>query len=198
VFEIQNIETRLRAQYKNAIYNIRAGNGDESILITALDDFRANGISLDQFINSDLRSLKEKIQLITGLVAMGAKYIGYNSESLGLELGRTPDVDIYVFNFSESSRRDSKTWAKSISILYQLFQEDGPPSRILVRDCDATKEILDKPRIVLYRNAEMINGDIPGQRSQPTARYDKAGPNRRPETRFPHRGYHPVSCRGLQ
>ncbi|KAL4989590.1 hypothetical protein BDW68DRAFT_175730 [Aspergillus falconensis] len=174
VQQVQALESRLRTQYTNAISNVRAGKEDESVLWKALDDFQNTGTSLIHLTKLDFRPLREKIQLIAGLVSMGAEYIGFNSESFDHELGRTPDTDIYVFNFSQAARREDKEWSHNISIIYQLFREQSPSRRILLRDCDAMEEALDKSKIVLYRNAEVLIEDILEQRSKPMARYNSA------------------------
>ncbi|KAL3441270.1 hypothetical protein BJX65DRAFT_313944 [Aspergillus insuetus] len=119
---------------------------------------------------------------------MGAKYIGYNNETLAHELGSTRDLDIFVFSFTEAAWRGSENWAKIISILHQLLHEEGASSRILIRDCDATGETLDRPKIVLYRNAEMLNENILEQLGKPRARYrheKRDRPAHKPVSRIP-------------
>ncbi|KAL4860458.1 hypothetical protein BDV12DRAFT_205033 [Aspergillus spectabilis] len=46
LFQIQNLETRLRKQYKEAIEDVRTGKNDERVLWRALDDFKFNEASL--------------------------------------------------------------------------------------------------------------------------------------------------------
>lgn len=178
VLEVRTLETRLQTQYAETLSDVRAAKRDESALWKVLDEFNIGESSLSQLGKPDFRSMKEKLQLITGLVGKGAKYIGFNGESFDLELGKMPDTDIFVFKFSEAARGRSQEWAQNVAILYQLFGEQGSSPRILLRDCDAMEETLDKPKIALYRNAEVITEDILEERrisaSKPAARYVRA------------------------
>jgi hypothetical protein len=45
---------------------------------------------------------REKIPLITGLLARGTKYVGFNDKFLDLEPGINPDIDIGVSYFNEA------------------------------------------------------------------------------------------------
>ena len=97
ILEARTIETKLQASYTTTLKQVRAETSEESALWKVLDDFNKAGSAIHRLANIESRPSKEKIQLVTSLLAKGAKYIGYNGESLDLELGTSPNEDFHVF-----------------------------------------------------------------------------------------------------
>jgi GTPase SAR1 family protein len=160
ILEIRAIESRLESDYGEKLKDVRAGISNESALQKILDDFNRAESAIHRLAAIDPRPTKEKIQLISGLVAKGAKYIGFNGDSLDLELGSTPNEDIYVFQFSEEARRNSESWKQNVTILHQLLADQSQQGRVILKDCDAVEESLATPRVSLYRNAKVISEDV--------------------------------------
>jgi len=178
ILEAKTLETKLKSIYASVLSDVRAGRADESSLWKVLDDFDSGDSKVHRLAAITSSPYKEKVQFLEGLVAQGAKYIGFNGESLDLELGSNPDVDIHVFHFSEAAKSNSDLWQQNLSILYQLLGDRTRRTHIVLRDHDAVGERLDAPKITLMRNAEVITGDILEERkisaSKCIARYNDA------------------------
>lgn len=157
--EARNFEASLQARYATVLNGVRSGTEDKSALWSLLREDSNSDIKIRQLSGIISRNYKEKIQFLNGLIAQGAKYIGFNGESLDLELCSRPDTNIYVLHFSETAKSHSELWKQNLAILYQLFNETTHPL-IILKDHDAVDEKLDAPKIVLVRNAECVIPDI--------------------------------------
>ncbi|KAL2852048.1 hypothetical protein BJY01DRAFT_244664 [Aspergillus pseudoustus] len=178
VLQVNILEARLRTEYGKAVADVRAGKTDETVLWRILDNFRNSETSLEQITKLDFRSTKEKIRLITDLVKKGAQYIGFNGESLDLELARALDSDVLVFSFTQASRSECIDWPQNVGLLYQLLGEKVASPRILLHDYDAAGEELLKSKITLYRNTQVVIENILDKQrtdaKKPLARYNSA------------------------
>jgi GTPase SAR1 family protein len=160
ISKARTLETKLQSIYASALNDVRAGRADESSLWKVLEDFGSGDFKVHRLTAIISSPYREKVQFLENLVAQGAKYIGFNGESLDLELGSNPDVDIHVFHFSEAAKSNSELWKQNLSILYQLLGDRTRRLHIVLMDHDAVGERLDAPRITLMRNAEVITGDM--------------------------------------
>ncbi|KAL4878023.1 hypothetical protein BJY04DRAFT_221595 [Aspergillus karnatakaensis] len=178
MLQVNTLEARLRTEYGKAITDVRAGKANETVLWRILNNFRDSEPSLEQIAKLDFGSTKEKVRLINDFVSKGAQYIGFNGESLDLELARALDSDVLVFSFSQASRRECADWSQNVNLLYQLLKEDAALPRILLHDYDAAGEELLRSKITLYRNTRVfIENVLDKQRTdakKPLARYHSA------------------------
>jgi hypothetical protein len=102
--QVKNIETGLQGDYARKLHTIRSGSADKVELWQLLEEFGSGNSKIHKLADITSGSYKEKIRFLNGLVAQGAKYIGFNSESLDLELGTNPDIDIHVLSFQRGSQ----------------------------------------------------------------------------------------------
>ncbi|KAH8693604.1 hypothetical protein BGW36DRAFT_361457 [Talaromyces proteolyticus] len=160
ISEVRHLETHLKALYAKALHGVRTGAEDKSSLWDLLKDFYSSNSKVQRLADIIFGNYKEKIRFLNDLVDRGAKYVGFNGESLDLELGSNPDIDIYVFHFSETAKLHSELWKQNLAIIYQLLNDSACRIRVVLKDHDAVEERLDVPKIVLIRSAEVIIPDV--------------------------------------
>jgi GTPase SAR1 family protein len=187
--QIQEAKTReltLQFKYKEALKKVRMADpwtegSPDSPFEEIIEEFMSGDMAIHQLAPKG-RLYQEKIQIIDGLVAKGAKYIGFNSSKLHLDLGLAIGInralDVYVFRFcnpSHATGGNSQPWTESISLMHQLLDSD-PNACVLLFDCDAVGEKLSQPRVSLYRNGEETVEDFLEDqkrvRTRCTARYE--------------------------
>jgi hypothetical protein len=94
------------------------------------------------------------------IIAKGATYLGYNSESLDMELISNNHEDAFVFYFSEHARLEVDTWEGNLQLLFDLLNRRKGNSLFMVVDCDFNDMTLEKSYITHYRNCKPIVKDL--------------------------------------
>jgi hypothetical protein len=110
---------------------IRSGSADKVELWQLLEEFGSDNSKIHKLADITSGSYKEKIRFLNGLVAQGPKYIGFNGESLDLELGTNPDIDIHVLHFSETAKTHAELWKQNLAVLHQIINDATRQSRIV-------------------------------------------------------------------
>jgi GTPase SAR1 family protein len=199
ILEARTAETRLQSQYASSLRDVREGTAEETSLWAVLESFEKGETAIHRLASVDSRAHTEKTQLIQALIAKGAKYVGFNGESLDLQLGCARNVDVYVFYFSENARRSTELWKQNVSLIYQLL-DSNRQARIILSDCDAFGEHLPQPRIALFHNSEEIIEDVLEDRkisaSRSTTRYVRAHLDRSGAPKPPSRILVKMPCPG--
>jgi predicted GTPase len=160
ISEVKNIENVLQRDYARKLQAIRSGSTDKIELWQLLEEFGVGNSKVHQLAAITTGNFKEKIRFVDGLVKRGVKYIGFNGDSLDLELGANPDDDIHVFHFSEAAKVHTELWKQNLAVLYRIMNDTVRQPHVILKDHDAFDEELAIPRIELIRKAEVIVADV--------------------------------------
>jgi len=185
-------EAALRSRFAMTLKDARAGKERPESLWELLKEFKGENLCLDS-LSGEMRKYTEKMDLFDLVVKKGAEYAGFPSGmQVDIQQLRHGD-EIYIFRFNWESQYGNPSLHENIAILLELLREDGKnrTAHILVKDCDATGEIVDRPSISHERiicNTVTITRDLAEQRrgcaDKSFMQYDMAnfekGPHKRP------------------
>ncbi|KAF7552515.1 hypothetical protein G7Z17_g4243 [Cylindrodendrum hubeiense] len=151
-----------RAQYADALKDVRSGRAD----IKQLEDFlerMCNEATSAQRVKS-IASFGDKMDFVDLVTGEGARYVGYKSQSLHNLLMENEHDDAYIMCFNEELRDHSETWNETMKVLLELLRSGSQDKLIVVVDCDATHEPLEKVYISQMRRRRVIIEDVIEQR----------------------------------
>ncbi|KAF2239709.1 hypothetical protein EV356DRAFT_513990 [Viridothelium virens] len=158
--DVKSLEVGLRGDYARKLDAIHAGSAPKAELWQLLAQFRDSLCEIHKLLDIVSGNVKENIRFLNEFVAKGAKYIGFNGDSLELELATKPNVDIHVLHFSGSTRADSEIWKETLAVLHQIMNGVGGPPLVILKDNDAFDEPIVAPYMELIRNTQVIIQDV--------------------------------------
>jgi hypothetical protein len=106
----------------------------------------ATGLHTAEFINTSVKK--------------GAIYIGHNGLGLSDALHDNPHEDAYIMYFSPTAMKNDPAWQPNYDLLLELLQTRDPKTAILIVDCEATKQELEKVHISQFQGGEEVSGDV--------------------------------------
>ncbi|KAH0558917.1 hypothetical protein GP486_004456 [Trichoglossum hirsutum] len=151
-------EADFRSNYARILRDVRAGNTEEQQLVQLLEAFYRKDSALQHAVQITSR-YAEKVAFIDMALANGATYIGYNELSIESETNTTSG-NVYIFYFSEDVLNGNQSWISNLDLLLKLFRSSGPNDIILIVDCHATGDTLEKPYITHYYGQQIIAYDL--------------------------------------
>lgn len=161
---VRAAEADLKLNYASSLKDVRAGKADAQQLSRLLERFYSRD-STPEKTSAAVSEYTEKVKFFDTVIAEGAKYIGYGSHTLEEELMANPCEESYVFYFNEDVRQECISWDENVALLLELLRDTECSQFIVVVDCDATGQVLEKPYISHIRNGQIVTNDLAEQRS---------------------------------
>ncbi|KAF8426192.1 hypothetical protein EV426DRAFT_560164 [Tirmania nivea] len=139
-------EAALRSEFAMTLKDARAGKDRPESLWELLKEFKGENLCLES-LSGEMEMYTEKMDFCDLVVRKGAEYVGFSS-NLKVDVHQLHH-EIYVFRFNWESQYGSPILHENMAILLELLGKDGTnrTAHILVKDCDATGEIVDRPYI---------------------------------------------------
>ncbi|KAF3920073.1 hypothetical protein AA313_de0200452 [Arthrobotrys entomopaga] len=155
-------EATLKSKYSRLLKGVRRGDLDSEELWKLLEEFQEETWKSTPEFTLLMIQFEQKMELMDIIAAKGAHYIGYRSKSIQNLLTQNRLDDALVFYFNGNFQNKSLSWDGNFALLLELLQEDTDKRQhmIIVVDCDATGEALDKVHISKFRNAKRIVNDV--------------------------------------
>lgn len=190
---IREARETLTSQYTAILQSSRRGGLDHDKLDKLVLEYQSGPYATASLMS--VVQYTDKMKFVDQLIAKEARYIGYQGRSLKEHLKRNGYGDAYVFSFNEQMRKNGgELWTGNVDTLLHILQ-DGRPKLVLLNDCDATDDAVERPHIVRHQNSEVICDDVYEEQKlladKCVARYD-------PNTLDPSDVSHPHRARPIQ
>ncbi|KAF8461508.1 hypothetical protein BDZ91DRAFT_829666 [Kalaharituber pfeilii] len=162
--QVNTQEAALQSKYSKTLKNVRSGKVGADKLWALLEEFSTGALSPESVI-AESAKYGDKMDFFDSIVGKGAKYVGFTD---GLEHLQNVSGEIYVFHFNWESQHQQPTFTENVSILLELLRESSGDRNvhIILKDCDATGDIVDRPFIFYARNTVAITEDLAEQRRE--------------------------------
>ncbi|RVD82096.1 uncharacterized protein DFL_006532 [Arthrobotrys flagrans] len=151
-------DANLKSGYAKILKEVRAGEADSQKLWELYNTFTKGDSAV-----KDLVVVTKKyplLKFIDEVVALGARYIGYNGLLVENEIAKMQHEDTYVFYFNRSVQQDSASWTGNLNLVHTLLQDTEAQKLVFVVDCDAKKVELEKSKLVQYRGQNIVVEDV--------------------------------------
>lgn len=162
-------EAALRSRFAMTLRNIRAGQDRPESLWELLKEYESEDLSPEP-VSMAVGKYDEKMDFVDTVIRKGAEYVGFTG---GVKVDANESHrphESYIFRFNWESQYEDPVLHENIAILLELLRDDGAiPMRkahILVKDCDGTGEIVDRPYISYERGAVTITEDLAEERRE--------------------------------
>ncbi|OCK85677.1 hypothetical protein K432DRAFT_439107 [Lepidopterella palustris CBS 459.81] len=156
-------ESALKGKYATLLKDVRSGSSDPAKLWELLRESRKGEFSPHSLQVFEDQSTA-KIKFAIAFENLGADYIGYNDKTVHTVLLGNPG-DAYIVYFNDQATRDKNGWEETQAILHELLTQNQRTQRVLIVDCDATGEKLEKPLIQHWRDGKIIQEDVVKERN---------------------------------
>ena len=157
-------EATLNTWYSRTLMDTRSGQIRSHELLTLLERYSTGDLSPAALVTA-CGGYADKMHFFDLVVTKGAKYIGFTSGTESLPNGGS---ERYVFRFNWDSQHRQPAFEENVAVLLELFGNTGPDRRlhIIIKDCDATGETVEKPYISFERGDEIITKDFAEERKE--------------------------------
>jgi GTPase SAR1 family protein len=106
------------------------------------------------------KSYQATASFASSKASFGVKYIGYNGISPLDEIAKHAQQDVFVMWFNSKATRDMQSWRHNEALFNDLIRKESDRAAIIMVDCDATNDTLEKCHISHYRNGVEISNDL--------------------------------------
>ncbi|KAK0641353.1 hypothetical protein B0T16DRAFT_419696 [Cercophora newfieldiana] len=151
-------EAALRKTLAAELQQIRTGQAGSDALQSLLEDFNASKVSPGNL--ERLVSYADRVHFAESVTKEKAVYIGYGEPTLSGLLTQNIDKDIFVLYFNHALRSSGDQWNETHALFTEVLRSRGEEKLVLVADCDALEQELEKPYICQYRNGRVISDDL--------------------------------------
>ncbi|PMD45744.1 hypothetical protein L207DRAFT_630143 [Hyaloscypha variabilis F] len=156
-------ESALKGKYATLLKEVRSGSSDPAKLWELLRESRKGEFSPHSLQVFEDQSTA-KVKFAIAFEKLGAEYIGYNDKTVHTVLLGNPG-DAYIVYFNDQAMRDKNVWEETQAILHELLTQEQRARRVLIVDCDATSEKLEKSLIQHWRDGKIIQQDVVKERN---------------------------------
>jgi GTPase SAR1 family protein len=145
-------------QFRKLLLQIRGGDKGPS----ALRDFQDQVVNeMDcptWFEESTAAAQVGKLDFVSRAVTKMATYIGYNGVHLEDFISQNIEQDTFILLFNSAAFQSQEPWESNKAMLLYLLE--SPENTVVIVDCDATGEILPRPRICCYKDGKEVVSDF--------------------------------------
>lgn len=160
----KGIEATLKSNYAKVLRNVRGGTADAQELWQLLGEYREGQSAPEELLS--VIQFVEKIDFATAVIARGAQYLGFHTLSVDTALANNPHDDAYILFFNNDLRLHCKRWNENYALLLDLLSDKREKKLVLVVDCDAFGQDLERSYISQTRNNRVIVEDLLERRKQ--------------------------------
>ena len=160
-------EAATKSEYAATLKDVRSGRADAQALWDFLHRSQNGGMSVTGA--QSLMRYVDKMDFVDLIAREGARYVGYSGPALSTLLLENRHDDAYIVYFNDELRMGSDAWNDTSALLVELLRDHSRRKLVVVVDCDATGDHLDKIRISQLRNGRVIVEDVIEQRRILTA-----------------------------
>jgi hypothetical protein len=151
-------EAGLKSNYARVLKDVRAGRIDAQELWKLLETFRGGNSSPENLTH--VTKYIKKMDFVDSVVAQGARYVGYEGNSLDTELAKNLYDDAFILFFNDEVRSNCDRWDQNYALLLELLRDTNEKKLVLVMDCDASGEPLEFSYISQTRIGKIITEDV--------------------------------------
>jgi len=163
----------LRSRFAMTLKDARAGRESPGSLWELFKDFMDDNLTPES-VSGAIDKYTEKMDFFDIVIRKGGDYVGFATDTQADVHQPHPhhDHEIYTFRFNWESQYGSPALNENIAILMELLEKAGTTqpelqrAYILVIDCDAMGETVDRPSISYEHNAVTITEDLVEERRE--------------------------------
>ncbi|KAF8461505.1 hypothetical protein BDZ91DRAFT_829657 [Kalaharituber pfeilii] len=160
--QINTHKAALQSEYPTTLKDVRSGKAGVDKLLALLEEFSPGAVPPESLIVASA-SYTGKMDFVDVMISKGAKYVGFTSNIQDLQ---NASGEVYVFHFNWNSQHQQPTFTENIAILLELLGESSTDRNayVIIKDCDATGDTLEKPYISYKCNNHTISEDLAEER----------------------------------
>ncbi|KAK4150085.1 hypothetical protein C8A00DRAFT_37318 [Chaetomidium leptoderma] len=152
------VDMGLEQELADTLKAVRSGKAKPDGVGHLLRSFQGRGPSPARL--SSMASLTGKIDFAKEIILEGSEYVGFGSCGLDTLLARNRHDDTYVLYFNDQMRQESGLWKDTFMLLLELLRDDNKEKMVVVIDCDAIGQSLEKPYISQLRHRRLFIEDL--------------------------------------
>jgi ribosome biogenesis GTPase A len=155
--QAEQSESDLQKSYAQEVALLRDGQSTGQNALQLLEDF-LNSRSAPAALKQVIETYSSKLKFVDRAVGSGATYVGYDGTDLDVAL-RAVRGNAYVFRFN-STVMSGDLWEGNVDLLEDILQDESRMLSVLIVDCDATGDTLDRPYISQINNSTTAVEDL--------------------------------------
>src|SRR5262249_43451104 len=153
----------LLRKYSLLLKPVREGTALSQDIWQLLENFDKSDSSPKNLL-SLVDTAKEKIDFIDIAMSLGAKYIGYNEETVDDFLRKQSYSRVYILYFNAKSMKSKEEWDGNCKLFFTLLRKEKCSAAVV--DCDATGKSIVGSSIAHYEAGDLVTEDVAEQEKE--------------------------------